>query len=240
MQYLISIALLSLSSVLVSTSSRADTGSQSQLSELAQTVSAHAERVISERYPQARFELSPPVLPDFSRTGKSCANPNTEIQNNWQPGRISVRVKCPGHAPWSFYTSVSAHIRVSTLATTRLLARDSVVSKGDIEPRWLKLSHHGADRLQNLEDAIGRKLRRTVRANSPLRSSDLITPHAVNKGERVIILARSGAAQITTTGIALKNGHIGEQIAVRNETSKKVIRPWVMAKGKVSTKPVKS
>lgn len=233
-------ALFSLSVAFASASSVAGAEPTPHMQALADQITAHAERVISERYPEARMALSAPTLPDFGQMGRSCAKASTEIQDNWQPGRIAIRVKCHAPGPWSFYTSVSADIRVNALSTTRLLARGGIVSRGDIEPRWIKLSHHGEDRLETLEDALGQKLRRTLRAGSPLRGSDLITPPAVNKGERVIILARTGAAQITTTGIALKDGHIGEQIAVRNETSNKVIRPWVMAKGKVSTKPLKT
>jgi flagella basal body P-ring formation protein FlgA len=238
MQVSLQTALLSLSFAFATQVAYAEPQRQLQL--LADNVIAHAERVVAERYPDARMTLSAPTLPDLSKMERSCVNPSTEIQDNWQPGRIAIRVKCPAPGPWSFYTSVSADIRVNALATTRLLARGSIVTQGDIEARWVKLSHHGEDRLQILGDALGRKVRRTLRAGSPLRGSDLITPPAVNKGERVIILARAGAAQITTTGIALKDGHIGEQIAVRNETSNKVIRPWVMAKGKVSTKPLKT
>ena len=62
-------------------------------------------------------------------------------------------------------------------------------------------------------------------------------PVAVARGDRVQIQSLAGRIRIATAGVALESGKVGEQIAVRNESSKRTIHPWILAPGTVGTRP---
>ncbi len=70
-----------------------------------------------------------------------------------------------------------------------------------------------------------------------LSARQLVAPIAVNKGDEVKIRSGDGPVAVSMNGTALGDGMPGEQIAVRNVQSERVIKAWVVAPGLVSTGP---
>jgi flagellar basal body P-ring formation protein FlgA len=63
---------------------------------------------------------------------------------------------------------------------------------------------------------------------------DLLTaPDAVERGDHVIITAKSGAFEVTSRGKALANGSVGEQVLIQNLRSARTVRANVIAPGRV-------
>ena len=87
--------------------------------------------------------------------------------------------------------------------------------------------------LDRLDLAIGKQLRRPLSAGRPISPDQLSTAQAILKGDEVLIEALTGLLSVKSTGIALSNGGIGEQINVRNSRSDKIIRARVVGPGKV-------
>ncbi|NKB98052.1 MAG: flagellar basal body P-ring formation protein FlgA [Pseudomonadales bacterium] len=197
-------------------------------------------KLATQRYPDAQIEATALPLPPMLAQGKTCDEYTLSVPDNWHPSRIPVRVRCQGTHPWSFFTGVKLSISIEAATTNHLLARGATIGKQDVSLKWITLTHHNQDLLHDLEAIVGQKAYRTLRPGKAMTSRDLVQPYAVSKGERVTIQARIGSAQITTTGTALSNGHIGDQISVRNETSARVIKPWISAKGTVTTRPIET
>jgi flagella basal body P-ring formation protein FlgA len=65
-----------------------------------------------------------------------------------------------------------------------------------------------------------------------VRSSHIKAPQVVRRGDRVILEASTAGISVVTTGTALANGKVGEQIQVRNEKSARVVDAEIIGPGK--------
>lgn len=196
-------------------------------------ITTFAQRALRERYPHAQVSVkTAPLSPVLKH--KPCLNFELRAPDHLNPGALSIRVEC---ADWSFYARTQASVSVQAITSKQLIERGKRITGADLIQDWVPLKHVSQAYLSNASDVIGKVAHRTIPMGRPLRARDLHTPFAVNRGDRVVIHAKLGAAHITTMGIAMQNGHIGEQIPVQNERSERVLRPWITAKGTVSTRP---
>jgi flagella basal body P-ring formation protein FlgA len=88
-----------------------------------------------------------------------------------------------------------------------------------------------------LDRVVGWTVRRATATDTVLSARQLMAPIAVNKGDEVRIRSGGGPIAVSMNGTALGDGMPGEQIAVRNAQSDRVIKAWVVAPGLVSTGP---
>jgi flagella basal body P-ring formation protein FlgA len=77
--------------------------------------------------------------------------------------------------------------------------------------------------IRDLDTAIGKRLRRNIKAGNYLRQNMLAVPPLIQKGDKVKLVARSGNIKIVTYGTAREPGGAGEQIRIENLTSEKTI-----------------
>lgn len=84
------------------------------------------------------------------------------------------------------------------------------------------------------EQLLGMVVARTVNAGTVLEQVHIAQPPVIKGGEMVKILARKGAMQLSTSGLAKTDGRQGEMIQVKNISSNKMIRCRVDGPGVVS------
>ncbi|WP_330217948.1 flagellar basal body P-ring formation chaperone FlgA [Marinobacter similis] len=87
--------------------------------------------------------------------------------------------------------------------------------------------------LGNADDVQGMEIRRPINAGSVITPDLLSAPDAVERGDHVIIFAKSGAFSVTSRGKALANASVGEQVLVENLRSARTVRANVIAPGRV-------
>ncbi|MCR9261244.1 MAG: flagellar basal body P-ring formation chaperone FlgA [Pseudomonadaceae bacterium] len=197
-------------------------------------VSVALEAQLAETYPLGNYEYS--VLPVRSALHlKPCDSFATEIKTKVLVGRVPVHVRCLGPANWSLYASAEVKVAIKVITTRRAISRGEMILAGDlaVKTQWLQQSRR--NHIADIDAAVGKVARRALRADMVLNSNHLEAPMAVDKGERVRIIANSGRVSITSYGTAMGSGRIGEQIQVRNDSSARIIRPWVIGPGKVGT-----
>lgn len=73
------------------------------------------------------------------------------------------------------------------------------------------------------EQAKGREAARPLRAGNPVRTTDLITPRIIRRGQAVTILLSSGALNIQAPGRALTDAAVGEPVRVLNLSSNRTL-----------------
>ncbi|HEU0065908.1 MAG TPA: flagellar basal body P-ring formation chaperone FlgA [Sphingomonas sp.] len=81
--------------------------------------------------------------------------------------------------------------------------------------------------------AAGREASRTLFAGAVVRSTDLVAPRLVRRGEPVTISLRSGALTIATQGKALTSGGKGELVRVVATTTSRTFDGVVEGSGAV-------
>ena len=82
----------------------------------------------------------------------------------------------------------------------------------------------------DIRSIVGAKARKDIKAGEQLKKSDFCI---VAKGDPVYIEATNGALTIKTTGIAMQEGRLNENIQVKNSKSKKIIEATVTGPGQV-------
>lgn len=164
-----------------------------------------------------------------------CTEPlNARLESPTQPvGRVTVKVRCDDHAPWSIFVSAHVHLFRDVVVSTRPLKRNALLNKADITMAERDVASLKLGYLTSIEEAVGSQLTRAIPADQPITPNQLRLPALIKRGDQVVISAISGVISVRMQGEALTDGGLGEQIRVRNLRSKKVIFARVTAAGQV-------
>ena len=115
----------------------------------------------------------------------------------------------------------------------RPMARKSKLAADDLSLREEDVSQLRQTYLTDISQATGQTLKRGV-ASGDILTSNLLQPSSlIKRGDRVVIVARSGDFFVKMQGEALSDGAKGQQIRIRNITSDRVIRARVVGPSEV-------
>lgn len=147
--------------------------------------------------------------------------------------RHTVGVRCNGDDNWTLYVTVRVEVSKQVLVAKRRLERNSIVSKGDflVEKRMVSGLHGGY--IENPENAIGSRLKLSMKQGAVLSPGQLRRPPAVTRGSQVTILGRAGGVEVRMSGKALSDGTKGQRIKVRNNSSSRQVEGTVISHGTV-------
>ncbi|HUH36996.1 MAG TPA: flagellar basal body P-ring formation chaperone FlgA [Spongiibacteraceae bacterium] len=147
--------------------------------------------------------------------------------------RLTLEVSCPSGTRWRIYVPVAVSLSRPVVVALRPLPRGTQVTASDVQLRELDVANiHGSYYL-NEQEVVGQVVKRNIRADDVLLHSSLSPPLMVSKGDEVIISAVSNGLQVKVPGTALSDGRAGEQIAVRNRSSQRIIDARVTGPGQV-------
>ncbi|MGV8843766.1 MAG: flagellar basal body P-ring formation chaperone FlgA [Pseudomonas sp.] len=159
---------------------------------------------------------------------------SVSLQSPAQPiGRLTLSVRCEGSRPWSVFVPGEVRLYRDVVIVRRPLNRGSVLRAADIAllERDVGLLNQGY--LTDLNQALGKQLTRPLQTDQVLSPSNLELAEVISRGDQVVISASSGTISVRMPGVALRDGAVGEQIQVRNQSSQRVIRARVMGPGQV-------
>lgn len=145
----------------------------------------------------------------------------------------SVLVTCEGKRPWRMYVTASVEVYGTALVAARPLARGERLSGSAVASRQVQInaSHRGV--LNDPEAVSGMMVRRSVRTGTLITPDLLEAPNAIERGDHVIIVARTGSFSVSSRGKALASAGIGEQVMVENLRSSRTVRATAVAPGRV-------
>ncbi|RKY62929.1 MAG: flagella basal body P-ring formation protein FlgA [Candidatus Latescibacterota bacterium] len=102
------------------------------------------------------------------------------------------------------------------------------IVEGDVVVVRTETTFLPEDVLRSLEEAVGLRTKRIIRADTVLRRSDLESPPAIRRGDRVRLRVVLPGIWAEAEGEAKADGWIGSVIPVRNIVSGKVVRGRVV------------
>jgi len=114
------------------------------------------------------------------------------------------------------------------ISTTKRLNRNEIITSEDIIAKRQNITLLTGGLIQDPQQAVGQKLKLSLPAGAILYAKSIDAPPLVNRGERVTIMAKSQAIQITAPGEARNSGAKGEIIRVKNLTSRREIKARVL------------
>lgn len=152
------------------------------------------------------------------------------------PGQMmfDMAVKTPEAPEVSFNARVDYEEWKSVPVAARQLSRGSVLETTDIDRARVNLASLPRDAAFIESELLGHEIKSDIGLGEVFRKDKLVLPPVVAAGSKVTVIYKTPLLEASATGIALDSGADGEEIRVRNEASKKIVRATVLEKGMVA------
>lgn len=147
--------------------------------------------------------------------------------------RVSVEVRCDAATRWKVYVPVQVTAKRPIVVTARALSRGNVLTDDDVILADRDAIAPGYAWITAVDLAVGRTLRRSVGAGTPITANLLDAPVIVRRGQQVTLEVRSGALAVRSAGVAEADGALGEVIPVTNLRSGKKVQGIVRSEKSV-------
>lgn len=142
-----------------------------------------------------------------------------------------------GNAPLRLRFTGTVIETVETAIVTRAVERGEVLKASDVVTRRIAKAEAGVEPASR-DRAIGMAAKRLLRANQPLRASDIARPDFVTRDQYVTIVYEMPGIFLTTRGKALESGAEGDVVNVLNPQSKRTVQGVVTGPGQVTVNTV--
>ena len=201
-------------------------------------IQAAEQRVLADRGAgKAGLSVNADPLDPYLRV-RACPAPlHTDYAGAPDGPRIAVQVACPVAPRWKVYVAVRVQAVREVVVLARSLPRDHLLQPGDLVVRPHDVSGLTLGFMTRSNQAVGRRLRRSLTAGSVLTPQHLATRVDVARGQEVTLVARVGTSEIRMAGEAEASGAIGQRIRVRNRSSGRVVEGVILEDGSIRVTP---
>ena len=151
----------------------------------------------------------------------------------WKSTSPSLLVACEGSRPWRMFVTVSVSIHGPALVATRPLTRGERITPDLVTHQSVEINASRRGAMTETGQAVGMEVRRSINAGSLITPDMLSAPDAVERGDHVIITAKTGGFSVRSRGKALASAGVGEQVLVENLSSSRTVKANVVAPGRV-------
>ena len=137
--------------------------------------------------------------------------------NSLQQSNVTVRINC-AMSDWYLYLMVKVAQTIPVVIASNALSPNVPLTSSDVQQVEMDKNTLRNSTFADITEVIGARTKRRIRAGQP------ITPELlcfVCKGDIVTIHADIGGIEIKTSGTAMQDGNIGEQIQVKNTRSER-------------------
>jgi flagella basal body P-ring formation protein FlgA len=136
---------------------------------------------------------------------------------------IAVDFSVNGHFEKKVWTTATVEVWGPVVVTRKPLGRYKPIVEDDIVLQSMDLAKLSSNVVTDPEAVLGKRTKRAIGAQTPLRADSVELPPLVKRGDLVVIIAQSKGLKITTRGVVKKKGRLGDRIPVVNMDSKKVL-----------------
>ncbi len=179
--------------------------------------------------------------PKFSPKKKfSDCNQNISYKKHNNSFKL-IKVTCTGKKPWTIFVKTNAKIlkqkKIQAIKSFKTLVLNKSIEKGN----YIKKNHlvfitsaRKKNFYNNKEELIGRKVKQNLRKGQHLQPRHLFKKYSVNEGDAVIIVSKFKNTEVSTSGIAMKSGNIGDVLEVKNSRSGKIVKGTLKKNKKIN------
>lgn len=131
-----------------------------------------------------------------------------------------------------------AQIFITVPVAKQDLKSGQIITRDDIQMNNI-VQETGRRRIEpvNMEDLIGKEVKRSIRAGQHISQNDVQTQVMVAKGKIITLNFTKGGIMLSAKGKALENGGLGDTVRVMNTQSKSVVQGTVTGPETVSIVP---
>lgn len=151
-------------------------------------------------------------------------------------GNISVKAQCPaGNSNWAVHIPVQVVIYREIPIAVKDITRGETITAGHLTTSLVNISSIRQGFAADSDAAIGREAKRNIGKGEPFRTALLDAPTTVKRGEQVRLESMAGSIKVSSSGIAMTDGRLGQKIRVRNDSSERIVTGVVRGQGLVQT-----
>ena len=136
---------------------------------------------------------------------------------------LAIDFSVNGNSEKRIWTTAKVEVWGPVVVTRKPLGRFKPISEDDIVIQTMDLAELPPNVLNDPEAVLGKRTKRAIGAQVPLRADVIELPPLVKRGDLVRIIVKSRGLKISARGLAKKKGRFGERIPVMNVDSKKVL-----------------
>lgn len=108
------------------------------------------------------------------------------------------------------------------------IAKGETIHSKDLYTELTNITKYPSDVFNSTELMRGQVAKTRIRKNVLVRQKMLAVSPVIKKGDMVKMAAKSGSLTVVTTGRAIGDAQVGEQVRVRNLKSKKIVTGFVL------------
>ena len=142
-----------------------------------------------------------------------------------------IKVSCEDKNSWTIFVKTNANNKkqkkLKSSKSNQILVLSKSIEKGKYirENDLIFINSPRKNVFYNFkEELIGRKVKQNLRKGQYIQPRHLFSKYYVNQGDPVVIVSKLKNMEVSTGGIAMKSGNIGDLLEVKNERSGKVIK----------------
>ncbi len=145
----------------------------------------------------------------------------------------TVKISCNGENTWSIYLPVNIKIYQPVVTTNRPMSRDEIITAEVVNLKNIDITNLNQGFFSDPIMVIGHVMRFPVKAGNVLTPSSIAKNKLVKRGDRVNIAIEDPELIVYMQGESLEDGGLGDNIKVRNISSKRIVEATIIAPGKV-------
>ena len=142
-----------------------------------------------------------------------------------------VKVTCDKKDSWTIfvktYAKKSTQKKLKLSKFNQILVLNKSIEKGKyIKKNDLIFIKNSKKNIfyNSMEELIGRKVRQNLKKGQYIQPRHLFAKYSVNEGDPVVIVSKFKNTEVSTGGIAIKSGNIGDLLEVKNTRSGIIIK----------------
>ncbi|MFQ5513747.1 MAG: flagellar basal body P-ring formation chaperone FlgA [Myxococcota bacterium] len=157
-------------------------------------------------------------------------------------GRVTARLEIlDASDPETPHVERAASVRLEVsrpvVVTTRRLRRGEILEPGAIRIEKRNLSSLPRGVLDDSDELLGQRLRRSLAEGSAVRATDLVVEPLLKRGDPVSVQAGRGALELRIEARALEAGGIGDVIRVENPVTRRRFTAKITGRGTARLAP---
>ena len=133
--------------------------------------------------------------------------------------RVTAEVRCTGKQPWKIFVPVRLQIWQQVLVAAGPLQRGKMLAASDMILAERTISDQARGFMLDPAQAAGYRLKRDLSEGDVITPGVIVAPPLVERGQEVMLEAKSGSLNVRMAGIALEAGLAGDIITVQNRES---------------------
>lgn len=133
--------------------------------------------------------------------------------------RVTAEVRCTGKHPWKIFVPVQLQIWQKVLVAAGPLQRGKLLAASDMILAERTISDQARGFMLKPSQATGYRLKRDLSEGDVITPGVIVAPPLIERGQKVMLEAKTGALNVRMAGVALESGLAGDIITVENRES---------------------